>query len=159
MIEVRAMQIVDSLKLLSLGVCLILSTTAAAQETANDQADVWSVVERQWEAVEKGNKKWTERFLVNEFSGWQKSSPAPRNKSSTQMWERFNASQGSVVAHELYPLAIIVHGDVAVAHYLYTSAFEDSEGDVEVNNGRFSDILVRTEDGWKFLSWHGGDDQ
>ncbi len=153
------MQPVKSLKLISIGLCLILSGAAFAQDVANDQADVWSVVERQWEAVEKGDKKWVERFLVDEFSGWQKNSPAPRDKSSTHMWDRFNASQGSVVAHELYPLAIIVHGDVAVAHYLYTSAFKDSEDDVEVNNGRFSDILVRTEDGWKFLSWHGGDDK
>jgi len=153
------MQLVNTLKLFSLGVCLILSGTVVAQETANDQADVWSVVERQWEAVGKGDKKWIERFLVDEFSGWQKNSPAPRNKSSTQMWERFNETQGSVVAHELYPLAIIVHGDVAVAHYLYTSAFKDSDGDVDVNNGRFSDVLVRTEDGWRFLSWHGGDDE
>jgi ketosteroid isomerase-like protein len=61
------------------------------------------------------------------------------------------------VAHELYPLAIVVHGDVAVAHYLYTSAFKRRDGDVEVNNGRYSDVLVRTPDGWKFLSWHGGD--
>lgn len=153
------MQLVKSLKLISIGLCLVLSGTAFAQDVANDQADVWSVVERQWEAVEKGDKTWTERFLVDDFSGWQKNSPAPRDKSSTQMWDRFSATQGSVVAHELYPLAIIVHGDVAVAHYLYTSAFKDSEDDVEVNNGRFSDILVRTGDGWKFLSWHGGDDK
>jgi ketosteroid isomerase-like protein len=55
-------------------------------------------------------------------------------------------------------MAIVIHGDVAVAHYLYTSAFENKDGEVEVNNGRYSDILIHTQDGWKFLSWHGGDD-
>jgi hypothetical protein len=40
-----------------------------------------------------------------------------------------------------------------------TSAYKDKKGDVEVSNGRYSDILVRVEDGWKFLSWHGGDDE
>ena len=69
------------------------------------------------------------------------------------MWDRFNDTQGEVVAHELSPMAIVIHGDVAVAHYLYTSAFENKDGEVEVNNGRYSDILVRTQDGWKFLSW------
>ena len=67
--------------------------------------------------------------------------------------------QGNIVAHELYPLQIIVHDDVAIAHYMYTSAYRSKDGDVELSNGRFSDVLIRTEDGWKFLSWHGGDDE
>ena len=52
-----------------------------------------------------------------------------------------------------------VHGDVAVAHYLYTSANEDKDGAGETDNGRYTDVLVRGEDGWKFLAWHGGDDE
>lgn len=152
------MQTIRRSKLIILGACLALSGPVVAQEIANDQADVWSVIEQQWDAIAKGDKKWTDRFLTDDFSGWPNNSPAPRNKSSTQMWDRFNDTQGEVVAHELYPMAIIVHGDLAVAHYLYTSAYKDKEGDVEVSNGRFSDILVRVEDGWKFLSWHGGDD-
>jgi ketosteroid isomerase-like protein len=137
--------------------CCAWSGTVLAQDEAEDSASVWSVVEQQWEAVVQNDKKWTDRFLAENFSGWPNNSPAPRNKASTKMWDRFNDSQGDVVAHELYPLAIIIHEDVAVAHYLYSSAFKDNDGDVEVNNGRYSDILVRTADGWKFLSWHGGD--
>ena len=132
---------------------------AQAQEDTDDQADVWSVVEKQWDADEKGDKKWIDRMLTDDFSGWGNESPAPRSKASTKMWDRFNDSQGKTVAHELYPLAIVVHGDVAVAHYLYSSAFQDKDGEVEVNNGRYSDILVRTDDGWKFLAWHGGDSE
>ncbi len=134
------------------GVCL-------AQDKAGDRADVWSVVEQQWDAEESGDKKWMDRYLADDFSGWQKDSPAPRNKASMQMWDRFMDSQGNMVAHELYPLQIIVHDDVAIAHYVYTSAYRDKDGEVELSNGRFSDVLIRTEDGWKFLSWHGGDDE
>lgn len=153
------MQTIRYVKLLVLWVSLAISGSVVAQEVANDQADVWSVIEQQWDAIKKGDKKWTDRFLADDFSGWPKNSPAPRSKASTQMWDRFNNSQGNVIAHELYPLAIIVHGDLAVAHYLFTSAYKDKDDDVEVNNGRFSDILIRTEDGWKFLSWHGGNDE
>jgi len=28
-----------------------------------------------------------------------------------------------------------------------------------MSNGRYTDILVRKEDGWKFIAWHGGDDE
>jgi len=137
--------------LLSIGV-------AVAQDDTDDQADVWAIVEQQWNADEKGDKKWIDRLLADDFFGWGKNSPAPRSKASTKMWDRFNDSQGSTVAHELYPLAIIVHENTAVAHYLYSMATEDNDGEVEVKNGRYSDILIRTEDGWRFLAWHGGDD-
>ena len=137
---------------------LLLSGLAAAQDAGGDQASVWAVVEKQWNDVADGDRKWMDEVLADEFMGWPKNSPAPRNKASTKMWNRFNESQGKLVAHELYPLAIVVHGDVAIAHYLYTSAYKNKDDEVEMNNGRYSDVLVRTEDGWKFLTWHGGSD-
>lgn len=137
---------------------LLVNGQVLAQEDSDDQADVWATIEDQWDADEKGDKKWIDRMLTDDFSGWQKNTPAPRSKASTKMWDRFNDDQGNVVAHELYPLAIVVNGDVAVAHYLYTSAFKDKDDDVEVNNGRFTDILLRTDEGWRFIAWHGGDD-
>ncbi len=127
-----------------------------AQEDAS--ADVWKVIEEQWNAEEKEDRRWPERLLVDDFSGWDKDSPAPRGKRSTIYWERFGERQGKTVAHELYPLSIVVQGDVAIAHYLYTSAFQDKGGEIEMTNGRFTDVLVQTDDGWKFLSWHGGAD-
>ena len=62
-------------------------------------------------------------------------------------------------AHELYPLSIVVHGDTAVAHYLYTNSAENSEGELVTSNGRYTDVLVRVDGEWKFFSWHGGDDK
>lgn len=159
MIEVLGMQGFNSYKYVLAAAALLLSGFAAAEETVGDQASVWAVVEEQWNAVEDNDRKWIDELLAADFSGWPKNSPAPRNKASTKMWNRFNESQGKVVAHELYPLAIIVHGDVAIAHYLYTSAFKNKDGEVEMNNGRYSDVLVRADGGWKFLSWHGGADK
>jgi len=148
----------DTLKLTVTAIFLMVSGTAIGQDSRDDQADVWATVEGQWEADEKGSKEWMTELLHDDFSGWGKTSPAPRSKSSTIMWDRFADEQGKMLEHELYPLAIVVDGDVAIAHYLYTSATEDRDDDVEVSNGRYTDILVRTEDGWKFIAWHGGDD-
>jgi ketosteroid isomerase-like protein len=97
-------------------------------------------------------------MLTVDFMGWSKNSPAPRSKTSTSKWNRFSEQLGRVARYELYPLAITIHGDVAVAQYLYSVAFKDKEGKFEMTNGRYTDILVRTEDGWKFIAWHGGDD-
>ena len=146
-----------------LGVFFLAAGPATAQDAAtnaaDESADVWATVEDQWDADKKGDKKWTDRMLHEDFSGWGKDSPAPRSKTSTQMWDRFSDEQGNIVEHELYPLAIVVNGDVAIAHYLYTSAYQDKDDKVEINNGRYTDILVRTENGWKFIAWHGGEDE
>ena len=148
----------QALKLVLTSVFLLSLTSAYAQESADDSANVWSVIEEEWNADEKGDKKWPDRLLTDDFSGWGKDSPAPRSKSSTKMWDRFSDELGEMLAHELYPLSIVVHGDVAVAHYLYSSAFQSKDGDIEMSNGRYTDVLVRSDDGWMFLTWHGGDD-
>jgi hypothetical protein len=135
---------------------MLAFSMAGAQDTSNDQADVWAVVESQWNADEQGDKAWFDELLVEEFAGWEDSAPAPRNRASTKMWDRVMDGVGTMTAHELYPLSIVVRGDVAVAHYLYTTANEDKDGTVKLENGRFTDVLVRTDDGWKFLAWHGG---
>ena len=135
------------------------AVSAQSDDQASDQADVWAQVELQWNLVEKKDSKWIDRLLTDDFSGWSSDTPAPRGKASTKMWDRFSDDQGKMVAHELYPLAIIVNDGVAIAHYLYTSAYEDKDGEVEVNNGRYTDVLVQTSEGWKFLAWHGGDDE
>jgi len=150
------MQRVTPLKFSALAAMLLSAGLAFAQDEPDPHADVWAVVEAQWNADEKGDKKWIDRMLVDEFVGWGKDAPAPRSKSSTKLWDRFNDTQGRGLAHELYPLSIVVYGDTAVAHYLYSMAYESKDKKVEVSNGRYSDILVRTEDGWKFLAWHGG---
>jgi len=46
----------------------------------------------------------------------------------------------------------------SISHYLYTNATENSDGETEVTNGRYTDILVRADGEWKFIAWHGGDD-
>lgn len=152
------MNALDTIKISITGLALLFLGTAVAQDERDDATDVWIAVEAQWDADEKGDQKWVDRVLVDGFYGWRKNSPAPRSKSSTRMWDRFADEQGNVVAHELYPLEIVVHADTAIVHYLYSSAYKDKDGEIEMNNGRFTDILVRTEDGWKFIGWHGGND-
>lgn len=146
--------------LTSLLVLAIGTTWAEADDKANDQADVWAQVERQWNSVEKKESKWIDEMLTDDFSGWGKGAPAPRGKASTRMWTRFNQEVSEMVAHELYPLSIVVHDDVAIAHYMYTSASKKKtrDGETKTTNGRYTDILVRTDDGWKFIAWAGGDD-
>ena len=138
---------------------LLLFSTGLAQDIRDDEANVLLAIEREWEASQKGDHDEVDAMLVDNFMGWSRSSPAPRSKKSTSKWSRLSDKEvGKVLRYELYPLSITVHGDLAVAHYLYSTAFKAKDGEVKMHNGRYTDVLIRTENGWKFVAWHGGND-
>lgn len=146
-------------KIVSGLIALAFLSTSFAQDVRDDEADVFLTIEREWDASLEGDHDEVDAMLADNFMGWNTTSPAPRSKRSTSKWSRFlDEEVGAVLHYELYPLSITVHGDVAVAHYLYSTAFKRKGGDVEMNNGRYTDVLIRTGDGWKFIAWHGGDD-
>lgn len=153
----------ETIKMAITGVFLFACGHAFAQDDeqgmVDDQAEVWALIEEVWNADEDGDRNWPDLLLADDFSGWNKNAPVPRIKSSIKMWDRFNDQLGKMVAHELYSYSIVIHGDVAVAHYLYSSAFKSRDGEISQSNGRYTDVLVRSEDSWKFLAWHGGDDE
>lgn len=134
----------------------LFACNALAQGSADDQAAVWAAVEEIWAAEERGDDSWVDSMLTGDFMGWSAESPAPRSKASVRMWARFDGDQNKGLIHELYPLSIVVHGDMAVVHYLYTMAVQTKDRRTERSNGRFTDVLVRDGDTWKFISWHGG---
>jgi ketosteroid isomerase-like protein len=147
-----------------LSVLLLSISTAFAQDSTeqssgNDQANVWATVEEVWAAEERGEQTWIDSMLSADFMGWPHASPAPRSKASTRMWARFDAEQNKGLTHELYPLSIVVHGDMAVAHYLFTMVTQTKDKKVVSSNGRYTDVLVRDGTAWKFVSWHGGSDE
>ncbi len=115
-------------------------------------------MEALWTAEERGDDKWVEEMLSADFMGWPNSSPAPRSKSSVRMWNRFNQEQANGITHELYPLSIVVHGEMAIVHYLYTNAVQTKAKKTDVSSGRYTDVLVRDDGTWKFICWHGGGD-
>jgi ketosteroid isomerase-like protein len=151
------MNVYTRIALVLLGATMFSASNA--QDTRDDEADVLLTIEREWEAALKGDQDKVDKMLTNDFMGWGKDSPAPRSKTSTSNWSRFAQQMGRVVRYEVYPLAITISGDVAVAHYLYSTAYKPKNGDIEMSNGRYTDVLIRTEDGWKFIAWHGGDDE
>ena len=83
------MTVSDKLKLAVAIIFLSLSGVATAQNSADDEADVILLIEEQWEAQQDGDDNWSDDMLVDSFSSWPTQAPAPRSKSSTQLWNRF----------------------------------------------------------------------
>ena len=147
----------------AIAILLALATSSAlgqedqlAVTSVADDAAVWAVIERSWQAEQQGDTRWIDELLSADFVGWDTTSPAPRDKGSTRRWQAFSARQVDVLEYELYPLSIVVHGDMAVAHYLFSSATKPKSQRVEMTDGRYTDVLVRVGNEWRFISWHGG---
>lgn len=64
-------------------------------------------------------------------------------------WSNLMA-QFSFAGFALAPGAIIVNGDQADARVYATEELWDSSGKVTRINGRYDDVLVRTDAGWRF---------
>ena len=141
----------------ALAAALIFTFATSNAQQVSDDASVWSVIEQSWQSERQGDLKWIETRLSADFVGWSNDAPAPRDKASTRRWNTFSTKQVEIVEYELYPLSIVVHGDMAVAHYLYSMASKPKGEKVRVTNGRYTDVLVRMDGEWKYISWHGGD--
>lgn len=140
------------------GFATSLAGPADAQTWSDAQLEVWEFIQGQWDASMEEDATWPDRMLHESFRGWERANPVPRDKASTARWTRFGMESGTTLIQELHPLAIVVSGNTAVAHYVYSEVTEDSGGERDSGNGRYTDVLVRTGDGWRFLAWHGGED-
>lgn len=134
------------------------ATSLPAQQWSAEQQEVWTVIQAQWAATMEKDATWPDRFLHDDFLGWGNDTPAPRGKSSQGMWSRYEMENATTLVQELYPIGIVVEGNTAVAHYFYSTASENRKGDRETTHGRYTDVLVKEGDSWRFIAWQGGDD-
>ena len=142
---------------LVVGVALFSSSAAYSQTWSSEQTEVWDVIKAQWKAS-SAKESWVDQFLADDFQGWNRDTPAPRDKMSQAKWDRYSNENSTSLVNELSPLRIVVHGSTAVAHYYYSTAAEDREGKRETTHGRYTDILVKDGGSWRFIAWQGGDD-
>jgi hypothetical protein len=92
------------------------------------------------------------------LSYWEVGQPAPQNRASLIRWNRYGNTNDTVLEQELYPISLVITGNMAVAHYRYTIARENYKKERETVHGRYSDVLVKEGGHWLFISWSGGDD-
>ena len=136
---------------------LISSLNSYAGDWTADQKAVWKAIEAQWAATKNKDANWAKNMLSDNFSGWSKDGVMPRSKSSEESWSRFNMKSSSRLMQELHPVKIVVHKDMAFAHYFYEAVSENKDGKRNNTDGRWTDILVRDGKAWKFIGWQGGE--
>src|SRR5882724_6138127 len=97
---------------------LIVAAAAFAQDSPNDETEIWKLEKAYWEYV-KANDLEKYRALWHEnFVGWPLVSSAPVQKDHITDWITNNTSKGITLhSYPIEQLAIQVIGDVAVDCY------------------------------------------
>ncbi len=131
---------------------------AAAQTWTSEQQELWQLEEQQWKMSAAKDLSWIETMVHPNISFWQDGQPMPRNRASLTRWSKYDSGNSTVLEQELYPIAMTITGNVAVAQYRYQVASEDHKKERETVTGRYTDVFLKDGGRWRFISWSGGDD-
>lgn len=132
-------------------------SVSSAQSWNEQQAAVWSVVEKTWEMDKNQDPGWMTSMTHANVAGWGTQNPAPRNAQSMLRWSKFSQETDKMLMYELAPLAIAVSEHAAVAHYYSTTAMQGADGKRRTEHGYCTDTLVKQGGGWVFLGWNCGE--
>jgi ketosteroid isomerase-like protein len=136
----------------------LLPMLAVAQTWNAEQQEVWALEQQQWQMAKDKDLSWIDKMVHPNISYWEVDQPGPQNKGSLTRWNRYGSTASTVLEHELFPIALTITGNVAVAQYQYSVIRENYKKDRETVTGRYTDVLVKEGDRWLFIAWAGGDD-
>jgi type II secretory pathway pseudopilin PulG len=137
---------------------VLLPTIAAAQTWSAEQQEVWALEQQQWQMSKDKDLSWIEKMVHPNISYWDVDQPGPQNRASLTRWSRYGSSASTVLEQELFPIAVTITGNLAVAQYRYVVVREDYKKERETATGRYTDVLMKEGDRWLFIAWAGGDD-
>ena len=127
-----------------------------AQEWSAEQNEVWKNVETYNELGAKRDVEGFLQYFHDDFSGWYNRDIMPRDKAEVVKRVKYNFQKTKVIFYEINPIAIKIHGNVAIVQYFYSNITKDSEGKEKRGQGGWTDILMKQKDKWVMIGDHGG---
>lgn len=131
--------------------------TAAAQTWNAEQKEIWNLEELQWKMAAAEDMSWIDTMVHPNLKYWETGDPMPRDRDSLKRWGKYAADNSAVLEQELFPISITVTGNVAVVQYNYQVARENYKKERETVTGNYTDVLVKENGRWLFITWSGGD--
>ena len=138
--------------LLTVGVLVATGAQAQAPTWSDEQAAVWTVVERSWDSQVAEDGKWPADYTHEMFVEWEAGLKAPRDRETYIAWQRLTDAASDTVWRETTPLAITVVDDTAVVMYSATLVFEDSAGEQDSAVISLVEVLIRDGQSWEYLA-------
>ena len=141
---------------ITLCLTLFISVQLSAQEWSDKQKEVWKNVETYWNLDVKRDLEGVLSYFHDDYSGWFNRSALPSNKASTSKSFAHFFETTKILLQEIQPVAIKIHGNMAIVHYYYSRLVKDVEGKERNRSGRWTDILMKQGDKWLLIADHGG---
>jgi ketosteroid isomerase-like protein len=127
-----------------------------AQEWSAEQNEVWKNVETYHEFWANRDVEGFLQYFHDDFSGWYNRDIMPRDKAAVVKRVKYYFPKTKVIFYEINPIAIEIHGNVAIVQYFYSDITKDPEGKEKGEQGGWTDILMKQEDKWVMIGDHGG---
>jgi ketosteroid isomerase-like protein len=134
---------------------VVFHTKVSAQEWSAAQQDVWKVVNNYWAVLAKGDVAGFLEYFHPDYLGWDDNSPLPSTKTDIQKWLQLEMAGSKILAYDIKPVGIRVFGDFAFADYYYSFASE-MDGKKKMEEGRWTDILMKQGGKWLIVGDNGG---
>lgn len=139
-------------------VLVALVGTGVAQTWTAEQQEIWKLEEQQWQMAQDKDSSWIDTMVHDNLSYWDTAEAMPQSKASLARWNRYGNSIATTLEHELFPIALTITGNIAVAQYRYRTAVENYKKERGVVFGHYTDVLLKEGGTWRFIAWAGGED-
>lgn len=135
----------------------LISFNVSAQQWSSEQQEVWTGVEKYWDAASQGNAQEYLSYFDESYLGWNNQSRVPQSKGNTEKWIENDLKNNSNVLYTITPLNIWVKDNFAFAHYTYAQLNKNNEtGKTTPSAGIWTDILMKKNGKWVLIGDHGG---
>lgn len=141
----------------ALAVVIITTASVSAQEWSDAQKDVWSGVEKYWEAGMSADPTNFLSYFDDSYYGWSYQSETPGTKSTLTKVMTYWTKKGQTKLYTITPSRIWVDGNFAYVHYYYYMVNEGADGKPMQERGRWTDILMKKSGKWVLIGDHGGE--
>ena len=142
--------------LISLSATLLLTGPLFAQEWSEEQKEAWAFELDYWKAFAARDVAATVAMMHDSYRGWSYSTSVPGTKESNKMAISHYFPITKNFGYNATPIAILVHGNVAVVHYFIGFHDTNEKGEHESSEDRWTDTLIKENGKWMLLADHGG---
>ena len=84
-------------------------------------------------------------------------SEAINTKKDNVKWINYSWGKNAVLFWDITPIGVVLHDDIAVVHYYYTTISKDKKSGKETTDkGRWTDVILKDGGKWRLVADHGG---
>ena len=132
---------------------LIVAAAAFAQDSTNDETEIWKLEKAYWEYVKANDLEKYRALWHEDFVGWPLVSSAPVQKDHITDWITNNTSNGvKLKSFSIEQLAIRVTRDIAINYYRIKTNWATGEGaEARTDAFRITHTWIRTHGTWQIL--------